>query len=383
MSRRALALASVLALLCGLGACSSDPDSLVGSEFLEDILGSKPGVVFQDTIAVSGDTVLAYASLLTDEPGLLVGRRLGYTRSIVLRPDFSSASGDVGRTIQEASLRIRLRVKEQGDSSYVDARLHQLAERYSEGDSLETLNTLGVIIDPTSGLADRVITLGEYNQPLPIDLVEGWIRGDSANNGIAIVYQGASDSWLARFDASEITGTDVTPPTIKVTFADGDRFYPIKHDAVFVRPTDATSNLVISDGFVRRVFFRVDLDQLSDSSAVHSARIIFNLVPGTGSGFETAELYIPDSDDPTTRGFLSGTPVNSVLFDDGDEALGFTVTNTLLGILNGSLPDNGFVMRYVGERTRLRFQEFYTSSAVDSLAPRMILTSSTPADFNP
>jgi hypothetical protein len=247
---------------------------------------------------------------------------------------------------------------------------------------VSTLDTLGVIRDPDTGAADRVIIEAEARHPLPPELVQAWIRGDTASNGIAVIYQDDGTERLAEFDSSEKTGTEDDPPTLRVDFSDQtSSSYRIGNDATFVRPTATTSNLIVSDGYVRRVWFRIDLDQLSDSSAVHSARLRFRVVPGSASGIEQVELYIPESTDVTSSGFLNGTLVTNTIFGKESEELNFVVTNTLLGVLSDDLPDNGFVMRFIGEKSRVRYIELYGSAAADSLAPRVVLTSSTPAEF--
>jgi len=377
--RRPLALALVAAVVFAvLGGCSSDPDTPLGAEFVDTILGSEPGVVFQDTIEVLADTVLAFDALLAQTDELKVGRSNGYTRSTVVRADFTNTDGDENREVTQASLRMRLK---SGDE--IAVRFYLLAEEYSESDSLETLDTLSTIANPVTGNADRILTFLDALQPLPIELVQGWIRGDTANTGIAIVYQDDGNERLAEFDATENGSTDADPLTIQVDFSDQtSSSYKITEDGTFVRPEATTPNLILSDGFVRRIWFRLNLDQVNDSSSVHSARITFNLVPGTGSGIDFVQLYIPASDDPSSSAFLSGTDVDGEFFGDATEQIEFPATVAVLGVLSGRLPDNGFVLRLSPENTGVRFVEFFGSGDPD-LAPRMILTSSTPADFTP
>jgi len=365
-----------------LAGCSSDPDTPLGSEFVDGLLGSKPGVVFQDTIDVIEDTVLAYNTLLANVEDLQVGRKDGYSRTTIVRPNFSSPGGDVNRVVLKASLRME---KKSGDD--VPVRFYQLARPYTEGDSLASLDTLSAIIDPDSNRYDRVMTGSKALYPLPAALVQGWIRGDSASNGIAIVYQDDGEERLAVFDASEKQPSGnppvlPKPPTIQVEFTDQtSSSYKVTNDATFVRPTTTTSNLIVSDGYLRRIWFHLDLTAVSDSSAVHSANVRFNVVPNSVSGADRVELYIPDSGDPTSTRFLSGQLVINAAFTDTTRSLEFTVTNALLAVLSGALPDNGLVMRFVGEKSDVRYAEFY-SSAAGAMRPRAVLTVSTPAGFH-
>jgi hypothetical protein len=383
MYLKQLALPGLLALLLAgaLAACSSDADSPVGSEFVDDVLGTEPGTVYQDTIDVIADTVLAFNSLLANNTRLEVGRKDGYTRVAILRPNFSSTNGDENREVTSASLRMRLKSLSEGEDIVV--RFYFLGTQYTEGDSVATLDTLGVIRDPVTGAADRVIEEANALNPLPPELVQAWIRGDTASNGIAVIYQDDGIARVGGFDSSEKNGTSDDPPTLQVEFSDlTSSSYRIGNDATFVRPTTTTSNLIVSDGYVRRIWFRIDTEQLSDSSAVHSARIRFQVVPGSASGIEQVELYIPGSTDVTSSAFLSGTLVTNTIFGAESEYLEFVITNTLLAVLSEKLPDNGFVMRFIGENARVRFIELYGSAAADSLAPRVVLTSSTPAEFD-
>lgn len=377
---RALAAPAAVAAALALASCSSDSDTPVGSEFVGGVLGSQPGEVFQDTIAVIGDTVLTYFPVLASTRNLEVGLSEGYVRVALLRPDFSDTDGDENRTVTSAALRMRLQDLSTGEDIVV--RFYTLGSPYSEGDSVETLDTLDVITDPETGSAERVIDFVDALQPLPPELVQGWIRGDSANNGIAVVYQGTSDR-LATFDSSERPASTDDPPVLQVEFSDQtSSAYDVTDDATFVRPTSTTPHLIISDGYVRRVYFRLDLDELNDSSAVHRARIRFNFIPGTIAGINQAELYIPDSDDVGLPAFRTGRLVTNAIFGEESEQIEFVITNTLLGVISGDLKDTGFVMRFVDENTGVRFAEFYGSSAPDTLAPTVILTSSTPAEFD-
>jgi hypothetical protein len=372
-----LCLALVGGLVGAQSGCSTDPDTSLGAGFIDDILGSRPGVVLQDTIDVVEDTVLAYAALLTNDDDLEVGRRSGYSRAAVIRPDFSKTDGDENRVVSKAFLRMRLKSGEE-----VAARFYQLAFAYTEGDSMATLDTLSAVLDPDSNRFDRIMTFAQARHPLPAQLVQGWIRGDSASNGLVVVYLDDGNERVAVFDASEKTGVDSDPPTIQVDFTDlTSSSYPVTNDAVFVRPTTGTSNLIASDGYLRRIWFHLDLTAISDSSAVHSARVTFHVVPGTVSGSDRVELYIPDSGDIHSPSFRTGQLVIDATINTTTESIEFPITNALLSVLSGALPDNGLVMRFVGEKSGVRFVEFYPGAS-GATRPRAVLTVSTPAGFH-
>jgi hypothetical protein len=209
--------------------------------------------------------------------------------------------------------------------------------------------------------------------------VQGWVRNDSTRTAIAILYTDSSDR-LATFNSVEST-TD--KPVLQVNYTDGfQRTFKASADAIFVRPRASTSNLLVSDGYVHRVWFRVRLDELAEQSAVHTARARFHLVPGTLVGTNTfVEVYVPDSPDPTEKGFTTGQRVTNAGILDGDDVVEFPLTNSIFLTLQGTLDDNGFVIRMRSENTEVRQIEFYGSSAPDSLRPRVYITSSTPADF--
>ena len=379
----------LLALALALAACSSDPSNPLGRDLVDDVLGSRPGVVYQDTIGVLADTVLAYYTLISGSDRLDLGRKEGYEHAMIVVPSMAGASADEGRTVASAELRIVMAENLQ----QMPARFYTLGTPYSEGDTVAVLDTLSVILDEM-GSADRLIDPADARYWLPPGLVQGWIRGTTANNGVAIVYNDAVNPRFARFASR----SDSSQATLQVVFTDNEeRTYDIAHDATYIRPTTTTSNLIISDGFVRRIYFRLDLDALPDSAAVHSLRVRFHLVGGNTVELEsnpTALLYAPASDDPAAEAFLGAQVVNtpggpfsgttesfadtSVVLDWSGPFVNYAVQRTLEGVIK----DNGFVLRFVSENSELRYAEFYGSRAADSLRPRAFVTVSTPAEFD-
>jgi hypothetical protein len=377
MINRSRIFLAALAAVAGLLACGDSDDTPLGSEFIADgLLGSKPGVVFDDSIDVSGDTVYTYFPLIDKRSYLETGIQNGYQRTTLVKADFSTAGDDTNKTVFRATLRINI-INFAEYETQLQARFLELGTEYNEGDSVAVLDTTTVIPDPDTGAQERDLAFGTPSYELPNALVEAWIKGDSIHNGIAVVYSDAGDK-LMGFDSRE----SAEDPSINVDFVDGTKTdYKVTDDGFYTRPLSSTSELVISDGFVRRIYFQVDLSQVDDSAAVHNARVVFNFVPNSVFGAnQKVFLYVPNSSDPDDPGFLVGTGVISRTLDPASGVLELPLTNVLLLILSGEVPDNGFVLRWDSENIEVRQAEFYTS-AHGSLKPKVYLTYSTPADF--
>jgi hypothetical protein len=370
----------VLAALTAVFACSDSDDTPLGSEFIDDgLLRSRPGVVFEDSIDVSGDTVVTLYTTIGKEPYLELGNRDGYDRTILVKADFSSPGDDVQKTVEKAEL--RLRISEDADyADQIDARFYLLGTPYDEDSLVVTLDTTEVIPDET-GAANRTLTLGDRLHWLPPDLVQAWIRGDSVHNGIAVVGIDAAGT-MVKIGSRQSSSSDQRP-LIEVVFTDQTKSnYYMSEDGTFVRPTSQTDNLIVSDGYVRRTYFQVDLSQVDDSAAVHDARVVFHIVPGTVFGAnQTVLLYVPNDSDPTDPDFLTGQGVNRKTIDASSGTLEITIKNTLLDILAGTVKDNGFVLRWNSENTEVRQAELYTSGD-GPLRPKVYITYSTPTEFD-
>jgi len=296
---------------------------------------------------------------------------------MLLRADFSNPGSDVARTVDEANLRILF--ADGSETRDIQAFFYRLGTKYTEGDSVSTLDTLAVINDPTTSNPLRTMALATPTYPLPADLVQGWIRGDSIHNGLAVVFTDLIDDKVIRFSSSESSNV----PSIQVNFTDGtSSTYRITHDGTLVRPVQTTSNLIISDGFVRRIHLPVDLSRVNDRAAVHYATLRLSFVPGTTFGAnQTVMLYVPNSTNPLEAGFRTGQQVTQQTLNSSSGIIELPVTNVLLLILAGDVPDNGFVLRFLSENSEIKQAEFYPS-ANDSLGPRIIMTYSTPAGFD-
>jgi hypothetical protein len=365
-----------LAVALVFGACTSDRETPVGSELADDILGNRPGPVFTDSAVVFNDRVDTLYTLIDRDSRIEVGRDNGYERVMLLRPDFSNAGTDTNRVVEEAFLRVVI------DSETSDVpvltRFYELASPFEEGDSVRTLDTLRVLTDPGTGGAQRVMNLATARYELDSLVVQQWIRSESPNNGIAVVYDDPANDKVGVFKSRE-DGAD--PATLQVNFTDGSSTgYKISDDGTFARPVQGTSNLVVSDGFQRRVRLDLDLGILSDSAAVHNAALRLHIVPDTDLGRNLRVVLVLSDSTGVTGSVITDRFVN---VDRGFvQFSGVNLTLALLALLEEQVDDYGLIIRMDQERTELRQVEFYPSSAADSLRPRLYVTGSDPAEFD-
>ncbi|HET6349017.1 MAG TPA: hypothetical protein VFH88_08040 [Candidatus Krumholzibacteria bacterium] len=366
-------------------SCSSDPTGTLGSD--SDLLGSKPGTVYQDTIGVYADTTYAFDTPISTDTDLEVGRQDGYIRTMVLQPGFIlsdgrdvTESGDVKRTVLSASFHFYTA----NISQSFPVRFYGTGHYYSQGDNISDLDTLmdaDAILDPVAGSIERHLETAEPLYPLPPALVQDWIRDTTKREAVAIVYTDSLNERVATIPASETSDH----PYLQVIYTDGvQRAYNIRYDATSYRPVAPATHLVVSDGYARRVYMRFTLDELDKDSAVHTARVRFHIVPGSViEGVNpTLLLYIPDSTDPAKSDFKNGQRVTEQGITISDETVEFPLTNAIFLVLQGKLKDNGFAIRFKNETTELRQVELYGTSAPDSLRPQVFVTSSTPAVFH-
>jgi hypothetical protein len=368
--RRAAAFA-LLFLLAAFAACSSDPPSELGSD--NDLLGSRPGNVFEDTLELASDTVLTYYSVINTSTVLDLGRAEGYDRAMVIQIKFPTASPV---SVKSADLRLTAL-----EVDSISARFYRLADTYIDGDSIPSLDTLGVIVDPETNSANRILVASDRFYALPPSLVQGWLDGSIEGTAIAVVYNGSGDE-TATFRSVQ---ADSARPQLSIVLSNNSpASYFASADADFVRATAATSNLVVSDGHVRRIYIRVPIDSLNQDAAIHNAHVRFHVVDGSVVGTNVNLIaYIPTSDDITNPDFLSGQLVTTRAVGTSAKYVDFPITNALALMLQGTLDDNGFVIRFDAENTSIRQVEFYGTSAPDSLRPRVYVTSSAKADFHP
>lgn len=353
-----------------------------------DLLGSEPGTVYQDTLSVFGDTTYAMRTPIAVATTVETGYDLFFDRTMVLDVGFEALStnpGDTLRTVATASIHLSTGSLTQS----FPVRFYGLGRRYTEGDTLSDLSYLtnaDAIVDTLAGTIERHLEAASQVYPIPASLAQRWIRYPKSREAIAIVYTDTANQRVAAVPSSEETSGR---PYLLVNFTDGrSRSYEVANDATLFRPRSATSNLVVSDGYARRVFLHMPLDSLAKDSAVHTAHILFHVVPNTfyGTKKDTTSfdmiLYIPDSTDPASASFKTGQRIIDQSVASGQTTLDFPMTNALFLILQGKLKNNGFAIRCADENTIARQIELYGSSAPDSLRPRVFITASTPAVFH-
>jgi len=376
---RVAAFALLLALWA-IASCSADSETPVGSDLTGDILGSVPGSTFVDTLYAYADTVIPVYTLIDDDPELSLGIAQAYQRSVILRANFGDLPGTTV-SLTSAKLRVRMSV-----GSSIRGRILYLGTPYSEGDTVSTLDTTYVLPDPDTGEEVRTFTFAETEYPIDPDTVAAWIAG-SRNNGVAIVYTGSASDTVSFYSSEATTKSD--RPWFNLVVQGGSSEgtnYNVVADATYMRPLTTTSDLITSDGFVRRIYWRIPLDQIDSTAAVNRATARFYLTDASILGEpQTMAYYVPESSDPASPGILKGTYFlsQSVPIDTINGWLDLPLTGPVLGMLAGTVADNGFVLRYGAEDRRLRQAAFYTSAAVnDTLRPRVIITATTPAEFD-
>lgn len=387
------ARAAVFATLLTAGAwlallsCSSDPTNSLGSD--SDLLGSEPGTVYEDTIRVLEDTTYAMRTPIAVASTVETGYDAFFDRTMIMDIGFSELTanpGDKQRTVKTAILHLSTGHLTQS----FPVRFYGINRRYTEGDTLSDLSYLtdaDAIIDTLANTIDRRLEAASQVYPIPRSVAERWIRYPDRREAIAIVYTDLSNQRIAGIPSSEADDD----PYLQVTFTDGaQRNYHVTNDATMYRPRSTTSNLVVSDGFPRRIYFRTELDSLVEDSAVHSAHVVFHVVPG---GFypvpndtlvtsQSLIIYIPDSTDPASASFKTGQRITDLTVQSDQTTIDFRMTNALFLVLQDKLKNNGFAIRCTDENTTPRQIVLYGSDAPDSLRPRVFVTSSTPADFH-
>jgi hypothetical protein len=382
----AFGLLAALGVWLSLLSCSSDPANSLGSD--SDVLGSKPGTVYTDTLGAVDDTTYAFDQPIAVGQTIETGYDSVYTRTMVIDVGFTLVNqnpNDTLRTVLSAQLHLPTGALKQ----VFPVKFYQLGRRYTEGDTLSDFSHLSdadAILDPVKNTIDRNLEAATQLYPVPASLAQSWIRDDSTRTAIAIVYTDLGNQRVAGIPSSENTADH---PYLLVNFTDGrSRSYLVANDATVFKPRSSSANLIVSDGYPRRVFLRVPLDSLQKDSAVHTAHTLLHVVPGSfyGTQTDTTEftmvLYIPDSTDPKAAAFKTGQRITEQFVKRDQKTVDFPMTNAIFLVLQEKLKNNGFAIRCADENTVPRKIEFYGSEAADSLKPRFFITSSTPADFH-
>ncbi len=387
---RLAAVAALYLILALAAGCTSDPETPLGSDFVDDgLIQSQPGEVFQDTFpVVSGDAVFPVNSLMAYNDRMWLGRRDDFESWMIVRPNFSTAGEDTLLVVDEAWILLTLisAIDTSGVPEF-GAVFNELEEPYSESDTLFDLPLGDPIPDDTQVNTDRIMTNIPRSYNLDPQVVQEWIRGDRPNNGFAVVLNDPTVERMIEYGSRLYPSPSDDPlqnkPLLQVVFTNGKQStYQMLADGTFVQDHGTTTNLLLSDGTAQRVFIPVDLSIVDPETFVHEATLEIFIVPDSRVGTDfSLTLYIPESVDFADPGILSGTLVTAVVVPADFEKLKFSIRNALQLMLSQGRDDAGFVLQFTNEGTAMRRMEFYTSSAADSLKPTYRFTLSAPAEF--
>jgi hypothetical protein len=368
-------------LVSGSG-CTSDPDTPLGSEFRENgLIKSRPGEVFQDTIAVeAGDTSFVAGSVMFNSNKMEFGRKDDVESWPILRVDFSTAGDDTLLDVESATLSLTV---EDTTSVTLEAVFRELAETLVDSDTLKSITLVDTIPDEKLAV-DRLMSYSPRTYLLRPKLVQDWIRKERPHNGIVIELTDATTTERLAFAGTE-RGSGLRP-TLKVIFTNGDEStYLMTVDGSFVRDFVATSNLLLSDGVARRVYIPFGLTVFDPRTLLHEARLVLHVVPGSFVADDTAAvvvaLYAPTSLEINDPDVLTGTPVTLALLKPDSDVLNLSVRNILSTLISERKTETALVLRCDAEGASIRRVEFYTSEAADSLRPSLSFTYSTAPTF--
>jgi hypothetical protein len=268
------------------------------------------------------------------------------------------------------------------DTDTLGALFFDLAEPFTEGDTLTVLELGDTIPDSTLTNVQRELRFFPRTYSLPPQLVDDWIKGVKPHNGIAVVPHDTSSTQLA-FATKEYAESGLRP-FLKVVFRTGEQStYQILADGTFLQELTPPPDLLLADGVTRRIYVPVDLTIFDPKTIVNDAKIVFRYRPETITGGDLAvTLYAPDSPDLNDPGVLTGSLVGSKFLDPESDILEFQIRNVLGTFIEEGLEENALILRYSSEGTAIRQAEFYGTSEPDSLRPSYTFTFSTAPEFD-
>jgi len=372
------ALAMGAVFLLG-GGCSSDPPSPLGSEFIDNGLIHPDSIeVVQDTVLIAGDTTFVVSDFLFNSNSLELGRRDSIEAWPVLRIDFSNPGADTLRTVRSASLFLTY----VGVNASVGARFVNLAAPLAESDTLVSISLGDPIPDSTLIDFDRTMQPFPRSYTLPPALVQAWIRGEQAHNGIAVVLEDPIDTAFVSLGSSE-NADPGSQPFLRVTFTAGeDSRYTVSDDGTFVQDLFPALGLLLADGGARRVYLPIDVGVFDPNTLIHDAKLILHVVPGSFIGQDfVLSVYSPSTDDIEDPRIRSGTVVNTLTLQPDSTRLVVSVKNILSNLIAGELEKPPLIIRYTAEGTAIRRVAFFSSSAPNGLKPELAFTYSTAPRF--
>jgi hypothetical protein len=367
--------------IAGTG-CSSDPDTPLGEAFLQDsLIRSQPGNVFQDTIPIAvGDTSFVTNALITYATTMTIGRIAGFEKTMLLRFNFSPRGDDTLKTVSSAVLNLRVTTSTQTDT--LQAAFYELLSTFEESDTMTVLKTAAAPIPDSTGVnTQRSLQYFPSRYTLSNALVQAWIRGTTTHYGMAIVLEDTTTTKQLVYGTHEALSS--LRPFLRVTFTDQtEKNYNVAADGMLVKPLTTTSNLLLSDGYTRRIYLPVDLSTFKPDVLLHDARLVLNVVPDSWTGGDVAvTLYAPKSSDISSADVLSGTTVATTFVDITAGTLSLPIRTIISTFLGDPTTNHGFVLRYAVEGTSVRQMEFYASAAADSVKPILEFTFSGAPQF--
>jgi hypothetical protein len=380
----------ITALVAFVLSCSSDPEGPVSARFIDDgTYGIKSGETRRVVIPVNAMTVSVPLGVGTS-PFLNLGRQKGIEyRAILLKFDFTLASGDEGKVVSSAVLHLPVQV-ESPENLRMLVTFNELLSSFGDADSITAIPSY----DPrpiADSLGRTVDTLSFESTDFDIDttVVNGWISGRRPHNGIAILWAAVPDSASSVEMNAHEYGSD--PPAVRVNFTDGS-------SAAFGSIDDYTvvslerSGLDCVGGVARRVSCSFDPAGIPARAIVHASFLVLRTRGDQGLGATVGEqlileysslftyyLYAPDSADTLSTDFLEGTGVARSSFDPAVSAtVKLPIRAYMADVLAGVRVNTGLVLQSDRESTRVQRASFAAGGAE---APYIEIIYSLPADF--
>lgn len=375
-------------------ACSSDPDSPLGTEFRDGgLIGADPGQVFQDTINIAGgDTSFVTNALVTNADNITVGRVGDIETSMVLRFDLSDAPDNA--TVTDAIL--TLEPADAQDSDVFNVQFFEMLDILNQTSPLRTLDLApGAIPDPgNSGAVDRLMQANSTQYELDPAVVQTWIDS-TRHSGIAIVVKDVITNQELAWTSLEGEGKSAAPGAaiiLQVDYAGPnappqDLFRTVDGvDGTFSTSLTPPTDLRISTGEIRRVFLPIDLSSFDSNLFLHDARLSVSIASSSvpDNVLQQATVYVPTSSNIDSLDILSirdGTKGMTLAFTSATPVLRFPVLSIIESFVANPATNNGLVIRYTIEGSSVAQTEFFSSTAAAGVRPLLSLTFSDAPTF--
>jgi hypothetical protein len=401
-------LATVLATLAGLflGCGDDDPAGLGG-----DLRTPPDTLRVLEIRDVAVDTVFHIPVVLGRSPVAQLGHQLAYSAHVLLAYDIPTRVVDGTDTLRLDTAQLVVKIDSLGAAPFTGSmrlRLREVAgsARDWSPDSLRAV--LPPLQEPPlapdtvlagSALANRPVTL-----TFDVDLqsVDGFDGARAAGTPLAVnvalqfVDFPAPGEGFLEFPFRTASGTHAAQllgfengVTNAIATVDPVRQMPV----VTFGSYDPGTKLVASDGHPLHSWLRFAplRDHLPDSALVHVAELVLTPVePAAGTHFGAAQqlgIVVPANRDSlftrnTNRralafstvfaGITPGAPITPVVI---------AVTPYVFDLQEGTVEDNGMILRLSNEGTKVRHFEFHGGQAPLDVRPRLRIVYSVPARF--